>query len=265
MITKQGWLDDRLELSMERGVAEFPMHAGIGIVVTLQWMEEMESHEWRLGRQGICGREQRSRRKRQRAEKGLRRQEGIEPWKKSSAWSVQLGVLHLSGFNGGQEEAAHLYPSKLILLRRPQQVHMLDIECFTYLNRALESSLAPIVIFATNRGICTIRGTDILAPHGVPVDLLDRMVIIRTLPYTPEEMVQILAVRSQVEGIGIDEESLAFLGTIGDSTSLRHAVQLLTPALMMSKTNGRDDITKGEGSIRSPPKPPLPSYYQTSF
>ena len=39
------------------------------------------------------------------------------------------------------------------------QVHMLDIECFTYLNRALESSLAPIVIFATNRGICQVRHT----------------------------------------------------------------------------------------------------------
>merc|ERR1712086_863404 len=31
------------------------------------------------------------------------------------------------------------------------EVHMLDIECFTYLNRALESNLAPIVILATNR------------------------------------------------------------------------------------------------------------------
>src|SRR3569623_365078 len=50
------------------------------------------------------------------------------------------------------------------------KVHMLDIECFTYLNRALESSLAPIVIFGTNRGYCKIRGTDILAPHGIPVD-----------------------------------------------------------------------------------------------
>jgi len=37
------------------------------------------------------------------------------------------------------------------------QVHMLDIECFTFLNKALESQLAPIVIFATNRGICPIR------------------------------------------------------------------------------------------------------------
>jgi hypothetical protein len=69
-----------------------------------------------------------------------------------------------------------------------------------YTHRALESSLAPIVIFATNRGICTIRGTDISAPHGIPVDLLDRLVIIRTLPYTPAEMVQILAIRAQVGG-----------------------------------------------------------------
>ena len=31
------------------------------------------------------------------------------------------------------------------------EVHMLDVECFTYLNRALESGLAPIVVLATNR------------------------------------------------------------------------------------------------------------------
>jgi DNA helicase TIP49 (TBP-interacting protein) len=83
------------------------------------------------------------------------------------------------------------------------QVHMLDIECFTYLNRALESSLAPIVIFATNRGICQIRGTDIRAPHGLPVDLLDRVVIIRALPYNLEEMVHILALRAHVRAFAV--------------------------------------------------------------
>jgi RuvB-like protein 1 (pontin 52) len=46
--------------------------------------------------------------------------------------------------------------------------------------------------------MCEIRGTDIMSPHGVPVDLLDRLVIIRTLPYTPQEMVQIIAIRAQV-------------------------------------------------------------------
>jgi len=34
----------------------------------------------------------------------------------------------------------------------------------------------------------------------------------------------------QVEGIGIDEESLAYLGEIGERTSLRHAVQVGLPA-----------------------------------
>ena len=112
---------------------------------------------------------------------------------------------------------------------------MLDIECFTYLNRALESSLAPIVILATNRGTCAVRGTDMQSPHGIPVDLLDRLVIVRTLPYSPEEMVSILGIRAKVEGIAVDEESLALLGSIGERASLRHAVQLLTPANIMAK------------------------------
>merc|ERR1719431_792581 len=91
---------------------------------------------------------------------------------------------------------------------------MLDIECFTYLNKALESSLSPIIVFATNRGICTIRGTDIISPHGIPVDLLDRLVIIRTLPYNMEEIVQVLAIRAQTEDLHIDQEAIELLAEI---------------------------------------------------
>lgn len=36
---------------------------------------------------------------------------------------------------------------------------MLDIECFSYLNRALENDMAPIVIMATNRYITTHRSS----------------------------------------------------------------------------------------------------------
>ena len=96
---------------------------------------------------------------------------------------------------------AELVPGVLFV----DEVHMLDIECFTFLNRALESSLSPIVVFATNRGVCEIRGTDVLAPHGVPVDLLDRMLIVRTMPYSVEEMVQIMSIRAAVEGIEVEE------------------------------------------------------------
>jgi RuvB-like protein 1 (pontin 52) len=89
---------------------------------------------------------------------------------------------------------------------------MLDIECFTFLNRALESTLAPIVILATNRGHCTIRGTDIVSPHGIPIDLIDRLLIIRTTPYNLEELIKILAIRGSTENIKLSSDALAHLG-----------------------------------------------------
>ncbi len=133
---------------------------------------------------------------------------------------------------------AELVPGVLFI----DEVHMLDIECFTFLNRALESSLSPIVIFATNRGVCTIRGTDILSPHGIPVDLLDRMLIIRTLPYSLEEMIQIVSIRAETESIEVEDEALAIMGEIGARTSLRYAVQLLTPSKIIAQTAGREQI-----------------------
>ena len=57
------------------------------------------------------------------------------------------------------------------------EVHMLDVKCFTYLNVLLESPMSLTLILATNRGQSLGRGTsDIISPHGVPVDLLDRYV-----------------------------------------------------------------------------------------
>lgn len=84
---------------------------------------------------------------------------------------------------------AELVPGVLFI----DEVHMLDIECFTYLHRALESTIAPIVIFATNRGKCIVKGTeDVYSPHGIPLDLLDRLMIIKTIPYNREEMLQVI-------------------------------------------------------------------------
>merc|ERR1712167_197755 len=118
----------------------------------------------------------------------------------------------------------------------------MGIECFTYLNRALESSLSPIVVFATNRGVCSIRGTDVLSPHGIPVDPLDRMLIVRTMPYSLEEMVQIIAIRAESESLEVDADALAMMGEIGARTSLRYAVQMLTPARIIAETSGREII-----------------------
>ena len=138
---------------------------------------------------------------------------------------------------------AELVPGVLFI----DEVHMLDIECFTYLNRVLESPLSPIIVFATNRGICTIRGTDgIVSPHGIPLDLLDRIVIVKTVPYSVVEVMQIVDIRAKTESLELEHEALAALGEIGKATSLRYVMQLLTPAAILAKTNGRDIITRAD-------------------
>eukprot|EP01083_Nonionella_stella_P087293 242777_1 len=134
---------------------------------------------------------------------------------------------------------AELIPGVLFI----DEVHLLDIECFSFLNRALESSLAPIVIFATNRGNCKIRGTEIYAPHGIPLDLMDRMVVIKTEPYIIEEIAQIVQIRAETEKIKIEPDALEKLSKLGETASLRYCVQLLTPARVLSECKGHDSIT----------------------
>ena len=72
---------------------------------------------------------------------------------------------------------------------------MLDIECFSFLNRALENELAPLVIMASNRGMARIRGTKVKSPHGLPVDLLDRVLIVTTQPYEAKDIEVIIKIR----------------------------------------------------------------------
>lgn len=70
------------------------------------------------------------------------------------------------------------------------------------------------------------------------------MLIIRTLPYGIKEIEQIIRLRAQIESLQIDDDALTALSEIGDTTTLRYAVQLLTPAFQTSKVNGRTQITK---------------------
>ena len=123
------------------------------------------------------------------------------------------------------------------------KVHMLDLECFTYLNRSLESTIAPIVVFATNRGVTEIRGTDgIKSPHGIPIDVLDRMLIVPTKPLEVSEMIEVCQLRAKTENVDVSNDVLRMLGAIGQKSSLRFAIQLLTPAKMVAETKGRTEI-----------------------
>eukprot|EP00003_Mantamonas_plastica_P015425 TRINITY_DN2614_c0_g1_i2.p1 TRINITY_DN2614_c0_g1~~TRINITY_DN2614_c0_g1_i2.p1 ORF type:complete len:307 (+),score=103.02 TRINITY_DN2614_c0_g1_i2:651-1571(+) len=110
------------------------------------------------------------------------------------------------------------------------EVHMLDMECFSFLNRALENEMAPVLMVASNRGISKIRGTDYKSPHGIPLDLLDRLMIIMTQDYSRDEVKSILEARCEEEDVEFEEEALDFLTEIGMETSLRYAMQLIQAA-----------------------------------
>ena len=144
-----------------------------------------------------------------------------------------------------EEGKAEIVPGVLFI----DEVHMLDIECFSFLNRALENEMAPILVVATNRGITTIRGTNYKSPHGIPIDLLDRLLIITTQPYTKDEIRKILDIRCQEEDVEMAEEAKALLTHIGVETSLRYAIHLITAAVLAcQKRKGKvvesEDITR---------------------
>ncbi|KAK2196189.1 bifunctional TIP49 [Babesia duncani] len=117
---------------------------------------------------------------------------------------------------------------------------MLDIECFSFLSRQLENECCPFVILATNRGITTIRGTDYKSPHGMPLDLLDRLLIIPTFPYQQADCQKIISERANEENVNLDDETLTLLCKIATETSLRYALQLITASSLIAKRRGAD-------------------------
>jgi DNA helicase TIP49 (TBP-interacting protein) len=59
------------------------------------------------------------------------------------------------------------------------------------------------------------------SPHGIPRDLLDRLLIIRTLPYNQEEMKTIIQIRAKTEGLALSDDAADLLASIGERGSLR--------------------------------------------
>lgn len=152
-----------------------------------------------------------------------------------------------------EEGKAEIIPGVLFI----DEVHMLDIECFAYVNRALEDALAPIVIMASNRGHARIRGTAYRSPHGLPLDLLDRVCIVSTAAYSPHEIRQILAIRAQEEEVDLSPDALALLGKIGVEAGLRYAGNIITTAALVAakrraKEVGVDEVKRCFGLFLDP-------------
>uniref|UniRef100_A0A7C4NLN0 DNA helicase n=1 Tax=Ignisphaera aggregans TaxID=334771 RepID=A0A7C4NLN0_9CREN len=136
------------------------------------------------------------------------------------------------------ENRATLVPGVLFI----DDVHMLDIESFSFLTRVMESEFSPILIMATNRGVTKIRGTDLEAPHGIPLDILDRLLIIPFRPYTPEELKEIIKIRAGEEEIELTNEAIELLVKVAQQRTLRYAIQLMTPSKIVAEKKGRSEV-----------------------
>ncbi|CAL5984225.1 TBP-interacting_protein TIP49 [Hexamita inflata] len=129
------------------------------------------------------------------------------------------------------------------------ECHILTMEAFSFLNRVLESEISPVIIFATNRGITKIRGTEYTSPFGIPMDLLDRMLIISTEQLDLNDFQNILKLRCEEEDVEFEQKALQFLAKIAEQTSMRYAMQLITVSNVIAKRQKRntvhmDDIKK---------------------
>ncbi len=133
-----------------------------------------------------------------------------------------------------EDGKAEIVPGVLFI----DEVNLLDLECFSFLNRAMEGEMAPLIVLASNRGITKVRGAADLeakSPHGLPADLLDRLLIITTTAYTAEEIKAILSARASEESLTVSEEALNKLTAIGCAISLRYSIQLLTTSNLCAK------------------------------
>ncbi|KAF1811234.1 TIP49-domain-containing protein [Eremomyces bilateralis CBS 781.70] len=148
---------------------------------------------------------------------------------------------------------ADLVPGVLFI----DEVHMLDLESFTYLARALESPLSPLVILASNRGLVSPRTSADSAfshtdddlppsPHGLPTDLLSRCLIVPTFPYAQPEIRSIVASRAKIEGVQLADPALDELAGVGAEISLRYAVGLIGPSAVLARVAGKTVLGSGQ-------------------
>eukprot|EP00834_Sanchytrium_tribonematis_P007362 NODE_654_length_4980_cov_0.656833.p2 type:complete len:434 gc:universal NODE_654_length_4980_cov_0.656833:700-2001(+) len=134
---------------------------------------------------------------------------------------------------------AELCPGVLFI----DECHLLDVECWAFLNKAMESPIAPIIIYATNKGHCLIKGTDEMGSHGVPSDMLDRLLIIKTNPFNIVEMKEIIACKSIEDDLKWTDAELDELSQLGMKYGIRYALQCMEYYYLMKHDTELGEMT----------------------
>lgn len=134
---------------------------------------------------------------------------------------------------------AELVPGVLFI----DEAHTMDYQCYAYLHKVIESPVSPIIVMATNRPHGPVKGSPGLeGPFCMPEDLLDRLLLVKTTPYTRDEMSTIIGIRAKTEGIKLSEGALQRLATVGVEHTLRYPLLLLIPTNALAEAYGHAQV-----------------------
>lgn len=64
--------------------------------------------------------------------------------------------------------------------------------------------------------------------------MLDRLLIVQTVPYESNDIRKIISIRCEEEGVEMTDEAVDLLTKIGIETSLRYALHLITAASLVA-------------------------------
>ncbi|KAF9764922.1 RuvB-like protein 1 [Nosema granulosis] len=131
------------------------------------------------------------------------------------------------------------------------EANVLDLECFTFLHKAIDSANSPIIILASNDiNNYNINNYNINNYNinnydknsiGIPQDFLNRLMIIPIKKNTPENNNRIIQMRLTEEEVEISKDGLDFLFELCKTKSLRYCLSLIS----LFKTYNKE-ITKVE-------------------
>lgn len=119
--------------------------------------------------------------------------------------------------------------------------HLLDSICYSYVGKLVENTFSPNFIFTTNCSRKKINGSNSIAPHGIPIDFLDRFLMLPTSPLSKSEIERVIETKSNVLGLILAMQSRQLLVKIALECGLNYSLHLL-PIICLDLGNDQNII-----------------------
>nr|UXY87966.1 RuvB-like protein 2 [Cryptomonas curvata] len=109
-----------------------------------------------------------------------------------------------------------------------ENANLLNVDIFGYLCKNIESFLSPSIILTIGNSDLKIHNNDFVYSHGIPIDFLDRFLIIQTNPYSYKDIKEILLLKVKQEMLCISSQAFELLIKIGIECGIRYSIYVIS-------------------------------------